>query len=102
MAVKKTLVKAVPTINKDTQFVNSWELAVEYETESGDFANQYTHTVDIEASKKVNQFTKSELISMMPNVIESSLFQTHYDVFLNPPEKEEEKITQFDISALRN
>lgn len=100
MAFKKTLIKAVPTIDKNTQNVMSWEIVTEYETESGDYSNQYTHTIDVEAEKKISKYTKSELISFMPPMIENQLFPAHYDTFLNPPQKTEEKVAGFDVSNL--
>jgi len=102
MAFKKTLIKAVPTIDKKTKYVLSWEIVTEYETESGDYSNQYTHSVDIDVKKKVTQFTKTDLISLMPRRIDSELFPAHYDAFLNPPKKVEEKVVKFDIDQLND
>jgi len=100
MAVTKSLVSATPEINASTGYVKAWDISVLYTTESEDFSNSYSRTIEVDETRKPTEYTKSELIQSMPEIIEEEIFPAHYDAFLNPPVKQEEKAVGFDINSL--
>ena len=92
----KTLKKAQPTINTETGTVKSWDIEVIY-SHNG-FTRAYPHNENVEyLNKTPQQFTKAELIALMPFVMDS-VFDSHYDTFTTPPT--EERLANFNINDL--
>lgn len=103
----KTLESATPTVRRVDGFVTSWEIAVEY-AYAGDeanglpaWSNTYSHSEEIEEpSKAPTDYTKAELIAMMPAVISDHIFDAHYEANNVPSEPESESISDFDINSI--
>lgn len=92
----KTLKKATPTVRSSDGIVKSWEIEVVYQY-SG-FKRDYTHREDVEyLGKEPSEYTKAQLVAMMPAVIDS-VFDSHYDTFNTPPT--EERVSDFNLSDL--
>lgn len=85
----KTLISAKPRIRSSDDVVISWELEVEYSL-AADVENnlpEWTTIYSCEAEtenldKSTLDFTKSELISLMPDVYDI-VFDDHYEHFNN-------------------
>lgn len=105
--ITKTLVNATPTILVDTTIVQEWYVEVLYEF-AGEEENNlpawsitYSYTTDvIELDKTINQYTKQELINMIPLEYENRIFHDHYEAFLRVNNIKSEKINDFSIDQL--
>jgi hypothetical protein len=97
----KTLKKVYPTINTTTNIVKKVEIEVVYSHTSNTgttWARTYSHTEDVEyLNKEITDFTKAELIALMPSTMEV-VFDAHYDAHNTPPT--EERISNFNINEL--
>lgn len=92
----KTLKKATPTIRSSDGIVKSWEIEVVFEHNG--FKRDYSHREEVEyLEKEPSEYTKAELIAMMPAVIDS-VFDSHYDTFNTPAT--EERVSNFSLSDL--
>lgn len=92
----KVLKKAVPTINIADGVVKSWEIEVIFSYNG--WSRVYPHTEEvIHLNKRPEDFRKSELIAMMPAVMDD-VFDSHYETFNTPPS--EEKQGNFDVRTL--
>lgn len=96
--IVKTL-KKVKGTQRDDGIVTRIEIEVVYAFE-GDEVNppwktSYSHNEDVEyLGKTVDQFTKSELIALMPSNIEGHIFHAHYEAHNTPPK---DNSASFDI-----
>ena len=92
----KTLKKATPTVRTDDGIVKTWEIEVVYQYNG--FKRDYSHREDVEyLNKAPNEYTKAQLIAMMPSVMDA-VFDSHYDTFNTPPT--EERVSNFNLSDL--
>lgn len=92
----KTLKKATPTVRIEDGVVKTWEIEVVYEYNG--FRKDYNTRSDVEyLEKTANQYTRAELIALMPPVIDQ-VFDSHYDTFNSPPV--EERVSDFKLSDL--
>lgn len=103
----KTLKKAVPTVRAADNVVTRWEVEVEYAYE-GDGADlpawstSYSESTDIkDPTKTAADYTKAELIALVPSVIDDHVFHAHYEAFNLPaPEPETTTDNEFDLNNL--
>ena len=103
----KTLIAAKPTVRISDNFATSWDIEVEY-TFAGDAANDlpawsktYSHNEVIESPiKAVGDYTKNELIALMPEVISDHVFGAHYEAYNIVVAVEEEVVADFDVNSL--
>lgn len=87
----KQLKNCFPTVRLEDDVVKTWELEVVYSYNG--FRREYQHREEVEyLGKKPNEFTKAELISLMPLAMDS-VFRSHYETFTTPPT--EERISTF-------
>jgi hypothetical protein len=101
----KTLAKAVPTVNENG-IVKSWELevvysypAVGYDTTDAPLRRKYSETEEVEYLNKTPQeFTKTELFSLLNITQYNAVFDSTYESVVLPPK--EIKDTSFDINSL--
>ena len=92
----KTLKKATPTVRNSDGVVKVWEIEVVYQHNG--FKRDYSHREEVEyLEKETSEYTKAQLIAMMPAVIDS-VFDSHYDTFNTPPT--EERVSNFNLSDL--
>ena len=98
----KTLVKAIPVIDTDTNKVKSWEITVTYKADSNGWETTYNHKADVEAlNKAVEDFTKSELVGMMPQVLSDHVFDAHFEANnAAPVEVKEQVLSDFNTADL--
>lgn len=76
----KTLIRAIPVIDTETEKVKTWEITVEYRAVSNGWANSYSHKEDVSAlNKGVAEFTKTELVGFMPSIISDHVFDAHFE-----------------------
>ena len=100
--ITKTLKKATANVRTSDNVVLEWNIEVIYEF-AGDsdlvaWKNTYSHSEDVAyLGKTQEQFTKSELIAMMPANIEGHIFHAHYEAFNFPPTEERVNV---DLSTL--
>lgn len=105
--ITKTLVKAIPTVRAADSFVTRWEIEVEYAyagngAELTEWKTTYSESAEVaEPSKVATDYTKAELIALMPAVIEDHVFHAHYEAF-NLPQAEptEAADNEFNIDNL--
>lgn len=89
--ITKQLKKCIPTVRLEDDVVKEWELEAVYSYNN--FRRDFNHRVEVEyLGKKPNEYTKEELISFMPSVMEL-VFESHYETFNTPPT--EERISTF-------
>lgn len=97
----KTLKKASPTVRTTDNVVKQWDIEVIYAHTNNDgktWSRAYPHTEDVEyLSKTPSQFTKAELISLMPSNMDV-IFDAHYDAHNAPVV--EEKVSNFSLDDL--
>lgn len=95
----KILKKATPTVRLSDGVVKKWEIEVVYTEPTSGWTRSYPHTEDdLEyLGKKPEQFTKDQLIALMPSVMDE-VFSSHYDGTVAVPT--EEKVANFDLSTL--
>ena len=95
----KTLKKATPTTRIIDGVVKEWNIEVVYTSTENGWKTSYTHKEEVEyLGKTVNQFTKSELLAMMPAVYDNHIFSAHWEAYNVPPTTE--KVDNFDLSNL--
>lgn len=92
----KTLKKATPTIRTEDGVVKQWEIEVVYSY--NDFTRDYSTRADVEyLDKTPTQYTKAELVALMPPNMDN-VFDSHYETFTTPPT--EERVSNFKLSDL--
>lgn len=95
----KTLKKAIPTINNETGVVTKWDIEVVYTADEDGWKTTYSHQEDVEyLNKTANQYTKSELIEMMPSNLSNHVFHAHYEAHNIPPK--EDRVGDFNLNDL--
>ena len=99
----KTLTRAIPTVRISDGVVKRWNIEVSYShtnCEDVTWSNTYSHNVDVEElGKTATEFTKADLLGMMPEVFDS-VFDSHYETYNTPPV--EECDNDFDVDQLAN
>ena len=104
----KTLISAKPRIRSSDDVVISWDLEVEYnlaantENSLPEWSTVYSSDINTESlNKTADGFTKSELISLMPEAYDR-VFDDHYEHFNNLNEKPVEVIVneEFNVDSL--
>lgn len=98
----KTLRKAIPTVRTQDGVVKSWEIEVLYSyTNTADetWSRSYPHREEnLEyLNKTPEQFTKAELVALMPDVMDA-VFDSHYETFNTPPTTE--RVAEFNLNNL--
>jgi hypothetical protein len=92
----KTLVKAIPRVRTEDNVVLSWDLTVNFEYDG--WSREYPHTQDVTSlGKEADEFTQTELINLLPAVLDL-VFDSHYETFNLPPK--EERLSEFDVNSL--
>jgi len=95
----KTLKKAIPTVNNETGVVTKWDIEVVYTADVDGWKTTYSHQEEVEyLNKTVDQYTKSELIAMMPANYSNHIFHAHYEAHNIPPK--EDRVGNFNINDL--
>ena len=101
--ITKTLKKAEPTVRVADNVVKQWEIEVLYSYAGNDsdlpaWKTSFSETEDVEyLNKTVSQFTKSELVAMMPPNIENHIFEAHYEAHNMAPTETRQQVNLSDI-----
>ncbi len=104
--ITKTLKKAEPTVRTSDNVVKQWEIEVIYSYAGDEDADPalpawkttYSETEDVEyMNKTVSQFTKSELVAMMPTNLENHIFEAHYEAHNMAPTETRQQVNLSDI-----
>ena len=94
----KTLKKATPTIRTSDNVVKKWDIEVIYTEPTSGWNRAYPHSDEVEyLNKTAEQFTKEDLIALMPPVMED-VFSSHYETFNTPAT--EERVSNFNLNDL--
>lgn len=97
---EKMLKKATPKVRTSDNVVLSWDIEVLFTHTKSDgkkWSRSYPHTEDVEyLNKTTNNYTKSELLSFMPNM--DVIFDAHYEAHNLPPV--DERLSNFSLNDL--
>jgi len=95
---QKQLLSAIPVINND-DIVKEWKIKVEYQAIDYKWMRTYSHVKDVESqSKKAEDYSKSELVDMMPGEIDNYFFHKHLEKHCD--QIKNQKIENFDLNQL--
>ena len=111
MAVKKTLIEAVPSSTGGK--VVSWELTMKYEqgTEGKDYTNEKSELINATdtapdgstttnfTAKAEKDWTKKELEDLCPTAQWDAIFASQYDSVITNPTVNPERNTEFAIPS---
>lgn len=93
----KALCSAVPTIRSEDGIVRSWDLSIMFSYNG--FNREYGHNANVlYMSKKVEEFTKSELMSLCNIAQMEQIFDAHYEAATAKPV--EQRVSDFDITKI--
>lgn len=98
LTIEKILKKATPTVRTSDQVVKKWDIEVIYKNTADGWTRAYPHSEDVEwMNKTASEFTKTELIALMPTVTDA-VFESHWTTFNTPPT--EERVGDFNLNDL--
>lgn len=96
---QKHLSSATPIVN-DNNRVKEWKIQVEYQAIDYDWTRVYSHTKDVETeNKRTVNFSKEELVEMMPGEIDNYFFHKHLEKHCNQIKKQ--TLENFDLDQLK-
>lgn len=96
---QKQLLSAIPTVNTDGQ-VKQWKIQVEYQATDYNWNRTYSYTKDVEIENKtINNFSKEELIDMMPGEIDNYFFHKHLEEHCN--QIQSQTLENFNVTQLQ-
>ena len=93
----KTLTKAVPTVGTDG-LVIKWEIEVEYSL--NDYVSNFNKSVDVEADKEPEAFTKAELFELVNTPHLDAVYDSQYQSVKLAPESTTKTLSDFDLDSL--
>lgn len=95
----KVLKHATPTVRTSDGVVKEWEIEVVYTSDENGWKTTYTHREDVEyLGKTATEYTKSELVAMMPTTYDNHIFSAHWEAHNLPPT--EVRQSNFDLGNL--
>jgi hypothetical protein len=98
LVVEKILKKATPTVRTSDQVVKKWDIEVIYKNTADGWTRAYPHNEDVEwMNKTASQFTKEELIALMPTVTDT-VFESHHKTMTTP--RTEQRVGDFNLNDL--
>lgn len=105
--ITKTLKKAVPTVIVDTNIVKEWYVEVLYEFVGDEEAELpawnivYSNRKNvIDLNKSTNEYSRQELMDIIPEVYDDRIFHDHYESFIHNSTIKSEEISDFSIEQL--
>lgn len=97
----KTLKRATPTVDTESGIVKKWDIEVVYTATADGWKTTYSHEEDVEYLNKLpEEYTKSELVDMMPANLSGHIFHAHYEAHNVPPTTE--RVGDFNINSLQD
>lgn len=93
----KTITKAVPTVDADG-LVIKWDVSVEYSL--NDYVSTFSKSVEVEADKAPEEFTKAELWELIDEAHLDSVYDSQYESVKLAPAPTTEALSDFDVESL--